>query len=326
MSKTVGLILVCSVAALLSAPSAFAGTATFAGSVNDTDAQLAGTWVDYEPYYITNPWLGTNPGAEADGVTTNLTTLCGSRTLADLGAMTMAITQPNWDWADYWWGAWLEIHFTVVGEEKITVGIGSPYNWGDYYWVYIQFGTDDSTRIGWDEVYFGGVGNEPLGVRLVSDGTNISLEASLDRVTYTALTDGSWPINALPEIGDLSSQVLDCEIAVYGPCAPVRSFSWTAATVPDLNGTNVLDADEDGLNDNVETDTGVYVDANNTGTDPYIADTDGDGVSDGDEVSQGSSPLDPNDPVNTVPVAGLLGLGCLAAACLAGGARLLRKK
>jgi hypothetical protein len=45
-----------------------------------------------------------------------------------------------------------------------------------------------------------------------------------------------------------------------------------------------LDSDGDGLPDCVETNTGVFVDLNNTGTDPFNADTDGDGLSDGDEV------------------------------------------
>jgi hypothetical protein len=44
------------------------------------------------------------------------------------------------------------------------------------------------------------------------------------------------------------------------------------------------DTDGDRLPDSVETNTGVFVDANNTGTDPNIADTDGDGIKDGDEV------------------------------------------
>ena len=45
-----------------------------------------------------------------------------------------------------------------------------------------------------------------------------------------------------------------------------------------------LDSDGDGLPDCVETHTGVFVDLTDTGTDPRAADTDGDGLSDGDEV------------------------------------------
>lgn len=45
------------------------------------------------------------------------------------------------------------------------------------------------------------------------------------------------------------------------------------------------DSDGDGLNDNVETNTGIYVSANDTGTDPSNPDTDGDTVNDGAEVN-----------------------------------------
>jgi len=45
-----------------------------------------------------------------------------------------------------------------------------------------------------------------------------------------------------------------------------------------------LDDDGDGLANVVETNTGVYVDRYDTGTDPDNADTDDDGLSDGDEV------------------------------------------
>jgi hypothetical protein len=44
------------------------------------------------------------------------------------------------------------------------------------------------------------------------------------------------------------------------------------------------DDDLDGLPNAVETDTGIYIDQNDTGTDPYNPDTDGDGLLDGEEV------------------------------------------
>ena len=46
-----------------------------------------------------------------------------------------------------------------------------------------------------------------------------------------------------------------------------------------------IDSDSDGLNDCYETNTHVYVSVVNTGTDPANPDTDGDGLSDGDEVN-----------------------------------------
>jgi hypothetical protein len=61
------------------------------------------------------------------------------------------------------------------------------------------------------------------------------------------------------------------------------------------------DDDNDGLLDTVETDTGTYVSLTDTGTDPLLADTDGDGWDDGDEVNRGEFSSDPTDPGSTPP-------------------------
>ncbi len=71
-----------------------------------------------------------------------------------------------------------------------------------------------------------------------------------------------------------------------------------------LNRTdpNNPDTDGDGLNDNVETNTGMFVDAGSTGTDPLNVDSDGDGLRDGVEdnggvfVSAQMTGTDPNNP------------------------------
>ena len=52
------------------------------------------------------------------------------------------------------------------------------------------------------------------------------------------------------------------------------------------------DSDFDGLDDAVETNTGVYVSPSDTGTTPGAADSDGDGVPDGLEVKEETSPVD----------------------------------
>jgi len=59
------------------------------------------------------------------------------------------------------------------------------------------------------------------------------------------------------------------------------------------------DMDEDGLSDGVETNTGTYVSATNTGTDPKKADTDGDGLLDGVETNTGK--VIDNDDTGTDP-------------------------
>jgi hypothetical protein len=47
-----------------------------------------------------------------------------------------------------------------------------------------------------------------------------------------------------------------------------------------------IDTDSDGLDDSVESNSGIYVSTADTGTDPNLADTDGDGFDDGVEVSR----------------------------------------
>ena len=83
----------------------------------------------------------------------------------------------------------------------------------------------------------------------------------------------------------------------------------------DLNGDGIcdvldLDWDDDGIPNANETDTGVYVDASDTGTDPWNPDTDGDGFCDGpfavfnetDTICVAGPdpfPHDPNMPMDT---------------------------
>lgn len=75
-----------------------------------------------------------------------------------------------------------------------------------------------------------------------------------------------------------------------------RSLITAALALSVLSTTALaLDTDGDGLDDAVETNTGVFVDASNTGTDPNNADTDGDGVPDGLEVTEVTDPTNLND-------------------------------
>ncbi|MEO7101642.1 MAG: sulfatase-like hydrolase/transferase [Luteolibacter sp.] len=57
------------------------------------------------------------------------------------------------------------------------------------------------------------------------------------------------------------------------------------------------DIDNDGLRDEVETNTGIYVSPANTGTNPSVADTDGDSLPDGMEITLGTNPVDSSSKV-----------------------------
>ncbi|HJU41709.1 MAG TPA: hypothetical protein VJ691_02805, partial [Vicinamibacterales bacterium] len=71
----------------------------------------------------------------------------------------------------------------------------------------------------------------------------------------------SNPVNAVIGDGSGTGTILNDDAA--GPC---------------------VDTDNDRLCNTVETNTGIFVNSNNTGTNPSLADTDGDGIADGDEV------------------------------------------
>jgi len=112
------------------------------------------------------------------------------------------------------------------------------------------------------------------------------------------------------------------------PVGDAQTLTYTA--VPPGSGMRMgIDRDEDTLPNGVETNTGVFVNADDTGTNPAAADTDGDGFDDDVEVLAGT---DPNNPLSTPnpppvpalgPIAGLLLGGGLM---LAGGLRLRRRR
>ena len=69
------------------------------------------------------------------------------------------------------------------------------------------------------------------------------------------------------------------------------------------------DTDDDGLNDKVESNSGTFVDGNDTGTDPNNDDTDGDGLPDGVETGTGTL-VDENDTGTNPVLADTDGDGC----------------
>ena len=69
------------------------------------------------------------------------------------------------------------------------------------------------------------------------------------------------------------------------------NYTATNATVTVLVLDPDGDEDGDGLKNSVETDTGVFVSATDTGTDPLVADTNNDGFADGRALGAGLNPL-----------------------------------
>lgn len=110
---------------------------------------------------------------------------------------------------------------------------------------------------------------------------------SFDRDGLTTFgATGFWNIGDDPCCGGRENPMLMDELGFY-------NNALTAQEVADiyqaqLDGIPLLppegDQDNDGIPDSAETNTGTFIDANDTGTDPEVVDTDGDGIGDGDEI------------------------------------------
>jgi uncharacterized repeat protein (TIGR02543 family) len=98
--------------------------------------------------------------------------------------------------------------------------------------------------------------------------------------TYRVLRGGVW----------YYSGSINCRVALRSYLNPPLMFDSFGFRV--VRSAVDTDSDTDGLVDSVETNTGVFVSASNTGTNPNNADTDADGVPDGLEVKEKTSPVD----------------------------------
>jgi hypothetical protein len=175
-----------------------------------------------------------------------------------------------------------------------------------------------------DLIVKGSVGGVPRGWKRLSSGLfQDDLGNSIDDTSLRALAVTEGPLTytcAPPGSGTRMGIDRDEDTALDGlDNCPITDNLDQLDTDGDLAG-NVCDDDDDGdsLLDAVETDTGVFVGAYDTGTDPLLADTDGDTYDDGEEVAFGTDPTNPSSyPVVAVPGLPLPGVVLLAAAIAA---------
>ena len=163
---------------------------------------------------------------------------------------------------------------------------GTGYVWIAFWPANTDFFAGGPQRAGGPRVFFaagaGVVDDNPKGgenftaegeqvfLNTVSLLTNTGVDSDLD-----GLTD-SWELIYFPDLsasglGDPDGDGLN------------NQTEFTRRTNP-----TATDSDADGLGDAVETDTGTYVSAANTGTKPTVPDTDGDGLNDGAETNTGT--------------------------------------
>ncbi|MEP4077690.1 hypothetical protein [Haloferula sp.] len=130
------------------------------------------------------------------------------------------------------------------------------------------------------------------GIRLGSGGTGQTLWDDLVVTTSWAALDTVMPTDM--EADGLRDSWEN--LFFPGDLDELESgFSWDGDDLNDDEeqaiGSNPTeeDTDDDGLEDDQETNTGIFVNSDDTGSDPCNADTDGDTLSDGDEVDTHST-------------------------------------
>lgn len=127
-------------------------------------------------------------------------------------------------------------------------------------------------------------------VTVVATGGNTNLSVSLNPAGYPAATY-LWEHDPLPIDGTWVTVGTDPGFSIFAATAAdagdYRVTVTNSAGSDQSVGSVVVDPDTDGdgLGDSVETNTGTFVSASDTGTNPNVADTDLDGLNDGEEVT-----------------------------------------
>jgi len=142
----------------------------------------------------------------------------------------------------------------------------------------------------------------PGGAALAASSVNFKVSYP-ELGTYTATVDweqGSFVISGAGTCANGTRDGDETDVDCGGSCADC-AIGQTCQSDSDCQSNSCIsgvcsaapmDSDGDGLVDEVETNTGVFNDASDTGTDPSNPDTDGDGINDGDEVLGTADGLD----------------------------------
>ena len=141
-------------------------------------------------------------------------------------------------------------------------------------------------------------GDAAIGINYVLSGlNNIAMNWYVDNVQGGSVASGF--ISSSGQYTPPANSLTDIQVTIKAEPVAAPSFAQEIVVSVLASIQSGLDADGDGLPDAVETNTGIFVSASDTGTDPNAANTDNDAFSDGEEVLFLFS--DPND-INSVPI------------------------
>lgn len=190
----------------------------------------------------------------------------------------------------------LDGKFAFVNRYDLAAGT-QTYS-GQSHATTISDGPIRAMRTDWRPV-LGTYGSHAYGVEMVLNLSALGVPAGSQSLKLQAvLVDGASLVGSNQSLGSLGSSLAmgggDPAAADFAVESGVQTISLTVQGLAPGG-----DQDGDGLLNSVETGTGIFVSSADTGSDPYVADSDGDGYSDGSEVT-GTSPLghssNPNVP------------------------------
>ncbi|NCC53701.1 MAG: hypothetical protein EOM20_21185, partial [Spartobacteria bacterium] len=183
--------------------------------------------------------------------------------------------------ADYGGGAAScdAVNCTVVNNDAVTFGGGAF--WGTFRNSIVYYNTAFASHNCYESVCTNSCASPlPAGTNNITAAPGFADYAAGD---FTLASDSDCIDRGTNQAWMVTGYDLDGNARLFNAIVDMGAYEFSNAT---------LDSDGDGILDIYETDTGVYAGATDTGTDPLVADTDGDNMPDGDEVAAGTDPTD----------------------------------
>ena len=155
--------------------------------------------------------------------------------------------------------------------------------------------------IGFHPPFWNGTTTWTVSPNLPASLTNSSTTGEITGMVNTTMSSATYTVTATHSDGSVETFTFSLRsLADFDGDGLANDLpsDYDAAEGPTPGLVADSDDDGDGLADSIETDTGTYIDASDTGTDPLNPDTDGDGICDGPNAVPGVCVAGPDSDPN----------------------------